>query len=164
MNHAPSVTCRVVRSRSLLWLWLLPWLVAAVATGLWAAQAPTGDGGPFLSCLALAISGGVTIWQWWASPTGALRWDGTRWCWLSRTDDAAKGECTGGLLIVLDMQRHVLARFRGDRGVRYWLWLSRKNCHQDWLALRRAAFFSKQNEVQPTNGSSAHNAAASTAP
>jgi toxin CptA len=82
----------------------------------------------------LAASAALGWRAWLRSPVGLLRWDGSGWSWNEGGTSVA-----GSPEIALDLQSHLLLRWRGEGGLR-WLWLERASDVSHWDALRRAVY------------------------
>jgi toxin CptA len=143
MHAAPSVSYPVGRSAfagRLLAALILLGLAAATA---WTLQAPPSAWRHGLAFGSLGICSAVAMLAWLHSPQGVLRWDGTEWQWL-----AGQGSAPGRIELALDLQSHLLLRWRGEDGAAPWFWLERKSDPSHWDALRRAVY-SRATPVSP---------------
>lgn len=144
MNNAPSVACPVVRSRFQATALALTWLAGVAAIGGWVLLAPPDGIQPVLAVATPLAAGVVAVADWLKGSRGALRWDGARWHWQA----VAEPVLSGTLGVVHDLQRHMLVQFQADEsGARHWMWFSRKNVPEGWLALRRAMFSHRSSDL-----------------
>ena len=97
-------------------------------------------GGATLACCAMAWNG------WRQAPSGTLRWDGQQWHW---SGFRAAQACT--LQWHMDLQHTVLVCVRQPAQGSVWLWLERRSCAPDWMALRRALVSNRKPRGEPGN-------------
>lgn len=141
MNNAPSVACPVVRSRFQAAALVLTWLAGALTTVVWLLLAPPDDLRPMLAVTAVLVAGLMAVIDGIRGARGTLRWNGAQWVWQAQGACAKAPALVGTLGAVHDLQRHLLVQFRAESGAREWLWCSRTNSPEIWLAWRRAVFF-----------------------
>lgn len=153
MPLPPAVAYNVVRSQWHLFVLCTLALVAAAGGCLFAWQQPSSLAICFLGFIWLAAL--IYGWYVWRnSPVGALRWDGACWYW----QDAKRGMgdsvvAPRNVIWLLDGQRWMLVQLVYAQGGGLWLWLSTASCSPvQWLALRRALVFTKEN-LHSENGS-----------
>lgn len=143
MQHAPSVTYPVGRSRFLARALIVLWLAGALVTFAWAAS-PGVLGWRLAGAAGLVLVSGHAAWRTWRDCTqGLLRWDGADWRFGgTHSDDAPPGLVT----VALDLQRYLLLAIRPQEGVGrqdrtpQWLWLERRHDPARWHALRCAVY------------------------
>ncbi len=161
MNNAPSVACPVVRSRFQATILVLTWLAGAITTTGWVLLAPPDDLRPMLAVAAVLAAGLMAAIDGIRGARGTLRWSGAQWFWQAEGACAKAPVLVGRLGTVHDLQRHLLVQFQAESGARKWLWCSRTNSPERWLAWRRAVFFRAPSDAPAATHPPADPAAAS---
>lgn len=134
MHNAPAVTYPVGRSSIQGLLGLMIWLLGVAAILAWAAASPSAGRLAVASGLSVVVAALAAI-AWWRTPAGELQWNAQAWQLHLR------GACTiGQPLVVLDLQRSLLLRWRPDGGAGGWLWVDRSSVPMRWDDLRRAVY------------------------
>ncbi len=141
MKAAPAVIYPMGRSRRLLALLVLPWLLAVfmLLAGLLEAYThavawPALIGQAMLSVVVLMLSGWALRRFWQAQAVRQLAWDGQGW-YLDGADRA------GRVTVCLDVQYAMLLCYWGpDRSGRTWLWADEQAFAQRWHLLRCALY------------------------
>ena len=140
MHAPPSVTYPVGRSAfaaRVSAVLVLAGLAAAVTFSF-----PSEPGWRPLAAFAAVAACALACRQAWLhSPVGTLGWDGTDWSW-----NEGGASAIGRPDIALDLQSHLLLRWRGEGGTR-WLWLERASDVSHWDALRRAVYSRASTQV-----------------
>lgn len=132
MHRPPAVSIQVERSRWHLGFILTCSLLCALNLAFW-MQVQNSNPSRFFVFALVGIALALALRVWWSTPTGRLGWDGESWFWSGVGDVALKH-----LSMVVDLQRLVLVRIRGEDGLSTWLWLETRRFDTRWFAVRRA--------------------------
>jgi hypothetical protein len=135
MHAAPSVSYPVGRSALAGLLHAGVFALALAAVAAWILQA---DALAWRHAIALAVLSGCGLFAglaWLRSPTGMLHWDGDAWQWQEGEEPVA-----GTVVPTLDLQSHLLLRWRGEPGGTRWFWMEQESDSAHWEALRRAVY------------------------
>ncbi len=146
MNMAPSVECPVgpsVFEQRCAWL---AWGVWSLSQAVWWWYAAALPAAWWLSVVVASL---LVAWQRWRKrqPVDALlRWTGADWMWFSQA--YRRGTPLNKVFCALDFQRVMLLRVENAAGVRWWVWLEPPagSAPQEWAALRRAVYATRQLE------------------
>ena len=145
MHAAPSVSYPVGRSAFVGALHAGVFLLAVAAIAAWTLQPGAFQWRHGLAWVTVVTCGAWALAAWLRSPAGTLRWDGAAWQWQPHRGDAQ----AGAVVLALDLQSHLLLRWRADGRATRWFWLERESALADWDALRRAVY-SRASAPLPT--------------
>ena len=139
-HHAPPVRYPAGRSSFLAWPLTLLGLVGATLAGVAAVQGLRGA--PLALLTGTLLAAGAFGWSGWRAlrNQGELHWDGAAW-YLEFP--AAADERPGTVSVQLDLQSHLLLRWRpaaGERRGGHWLWLDARQEPAHWHAVRCAVY------------------------
>jgi toxin CptA len=135
MHAAPSVTYPVGRSRLAGQLYAVLGLAGLAAAAAFTVQSAAFGWRQVAALAAVAACGALAARGWRRSARGVLQWNGLVWEWEEGTTVD-----TGQPRIALDLQSHLLLRWRSAGGAHRWLWARQESAPADWAALRRAVY------------------------